>query len=448
MKYVDSGCGKIPLISLIAILSISLTVNLPGLAISPIMGKLDHVFKNVTELEIQLLTVLPNLVTIPFILGSGKICTPKNQIFVLGIGLALYTLTGVLYFFAESMIELILLSCLLGVGCGLVIPLAASLISQNFVGKARTRQLGMKSGISNFTVIFATLFVGWVASISWHLSFIVYMVPIIPLCLIPFMTTAYIDKNKVEATPPPLQPRKEPARPSDDDIRTSKAAKRPANVNFHFQGRASLILLGGVMALYFMATYGTEVVSYYLPFVMGHYHLTTGDVGVATAMFFTAATLSGFFLSRIIHMVGKWTMEIAIVLCVVGLFMVGLLHFYWSYIAGVFVMGLGYGVIQPIIYDKTSYIAPNTAKSTEYFAYLLTCNYIGISLVPFIISGAKRLFDAQGDTNFSFIFNGCVLVVVLLVAIWKRNSFIIAADKDSYEKPVETAPKTENAAKP
>ena len=443
MKYVDSGCGKIPFISLVAILSISLTVNLPGLAISPILGKLDQVFSHVTELESQLLTVLPNLVTIPFILGSGKICTPKNQIFILGIGLALYTLTGVLYFFADSMVELILLSCLLGVGCGLVIPLAASLISQYFVGKARTRQLGMKSGISNFTVIFATLFVGWIASISWHLSFIVYMVPIIPLCLIPFMTSSFIEKHKIEVTPPPMQPLKEPARPSDDDIATTKQTKRPANVNFHFQGRTSLILLFGTMALYFMATYGTEVVSYYLPFAMENYKLTTGDVGVATAMFFTSATISGFFLSKIIQVFKQYTMQLAIVLCIVGLFCVGLLHTYWSYIAGVFIMGLGYGTIQPILYDKTSYIAPNTAKSTAYFSYLLTCNYIGISIVPFIVGAAKRLFEAQGDPNFSFIFNGFVITAVLLVAIWKRKSFVIEADPDSYEKPAVPASSTE-----
>lgn len=441
MKYVDSGCGKIPLISLLAILSISLTVNLPGLAISPIMGKLDHVFNHVTELEIQLLTVLPNLVTIPFILGSGKICTQKNQMAVLAIGLGLYTLTGVLYFFADSMIELILLSCLLGVGCGLVIPLAASLISQYFVGKARTRQLGMKSGVSNFTVIFATLFVGWVAAISWHLAFIVYMIPIIPLLLIPFMTSGYIEKHKIEVTPPPMQPLKEPAKPADEDIKTSKVTHKPANVNFHFQGRTSLILLVGVMALYFMATYGTEVVSYYLPFTMSHYKLTTGDVGVATAMFFTSATLSGFFLSRIIRIFGEYTMQVAILLCILGLFAVGILHAYWSYIAGVFIMGLGYGVIQPVIYDKTSYIAPNTAKSTAYFSYLLTCNYIGISLVPFIIGAAKRLFDAGGNPNFSFVFNGIVMAVVLLVAIWKRRSFIMEADPNSYELPASNVAK-------
>jgi len=44
MKYIETGYGKIPYISLIAILSISLVVNLPGLAISPIMGKLDQNF--------------------------------------------------------------------------------------------------------------------------------------------------------------------------------------------------------------------------------------------------------------------------------------------------------------------------------------------------------------------------------------------------------------------
>lgn len=427
MKYVNSGYGKIPLLSLIAILSISLTVNLPGLAISPIMGKLNQVFDHVTELEIQLLTVLPNLVTIPFILCSGKICTRKNQIFILGIGLGLYTLTGVLYFFADSMIELILLSCLLGVGCGLVIPLAASLISQYFVGKARTKQLGMKSSISNFTVIFATLFVGWMAAINWHLAFIVYMVPIIPLALIPFMTDGYISKNSIDVEAPPYEPHKEPA-PTAEENQKRAVAPKPTSPNFHFSGKRIVWLLFGIMALYFVMTYGTEVVSYYLPFTMEHYHLSTGDVGVATAMFFAAATISGFLLTRLISVFRHRTIQISIALCIIGLLLIGLLHFYWSFIAGVFIMGFGYGIVQPVIYDKTSYIAPTTAKSTEYFSYLLTCNYIGISIVPFIVGGAKKLFDAGGDPNFSFIFNACVLVLVLGLAIWKHRSFVFEAD--------------------
>lgn len=422
MKYVDSGNGKMPLISLIAILSISLTVNLPGLAISPIMGKLNQVFSNVTELEIQLLTVLPNLVTIPFILCSGKICTQKNQMWILGIGLALYTLTGILYFFANSMIELILLSCLLGVGCGLVIPLAASLVSQYFEGKARTKQLGMKSSLSNFTVIFATLFVGWVASISWHLSFIVYMIPIIPLCLIPFMTDSYISKHSIKNT----------SNTSTTSQTSAASAPASAPAPVAFPGKTAIKMLFCLMGLYFMMTYGTEVVSYYLPFSMEHYKLNTGDVGVATAMFFLAATVSGFLLTHIIDFFQRKTMQLAILLCVIGLYFVAAFHAYWAYIVGVFIMGLGYGVVQPVIYDKTSYVAPTREKSTAYFSYLLTCNYIGISLVPFIISGAKHLFGATDDVNFSFLFNGCILAIVLIVAIVKRHSFVFEADPTYY----------------
>lgn len=423
MKYVNSGSGKMPLISLIAILSISLTVNLPGLAISPIMGKLNQVFTNVTELEIQLLTVLPNLVTIPFILCSGKICNQKNQIFILGLGLGIYTLTGVLYFFATTMTQLILLSCLLGVGCGLVIPLAASLVSQYFTGKARTRQLGMKSSLSNFTVIFATLFVGWVASIGWHLSFIVYMIPIIPMCLIPFMTDKYITQHSIPNAPSTAQGATAASAPTAQ----SAAPKRTP-----FPGKSALVMLVCLMALYFIMTYGTEVVSYYLPFSMEHYKLSTGDVGVATAMFFLAATVSGFLLTHIIDYFQRATMQLAILLCAIGLFFVGFFHAYWAYIVGVFVMGFGYGVVQPVIYDKTSYVAPTPQRNTEFFSYLLTCNYIGISLVPFIIGAAKKLFDATADPNFSFIFNGCIVVLVLLLAIWKRRSFVFEADPTYY----------------
>lgn len=441
MKYVDAGNGKMPLISLIAILSISLTVNLPGLAISPIMGKLNQVFHHVTELEIQLLTVLPNLVTIPFILCSGKICKKDNQMLILAVGLGIYTLTGVLYFFADTMIELILLSCLLGVGCGLVIPLAASLVSQYFSGQARTKQLGMKSSISNFTVIFATLFVGWIASISWHLSFIVYMVPIIPLCLIPFMTDTYISKHRILTSPKVTTTHDDDTEAAQTFASNAKPAVRVHNIPpktskvwIAFPGKTAIRMLFCLMGLYFAMTYGTEVVSYYLPFTMEHYKLSTAEVGVATAMFFAAATLSGFLLTHIIKIFKKKTTQLAIFLCVIGLFMMGFLHEYWAYIAGVFIMGFGYGVVQPVIYDKTSYVAPTAAQSTEYFAYLLTCNYIGISVVPFIVGAAGKLFGASHDVNFSFIFNGAIVAAVCLLAIWKHKSFVFEADPQYYKE--------------
>lgn len=54
----------------------------------------------------------------------------------------------------------------------------------------------------------------------------------------------------------------------------------------------------------------------------------------------------------------------------------------------------------------------------------------------------KRLFDAQSDPNFSFIFNGFLCVAVLVLAIVKRKSFVFRADATSYEHPAPTASTT------
>ena len=173
MKYVSNGRGSIPLITMIALLSISLVVNLPGLAVSPLMGKLEDLFPHSSQLEIQLLTLLPNLVIIPMILLSGKITSLKNQSIILGIGLCIFLFSGVLYCFADSMPMLIGLGALLGIGCGLIVPIAASILSEWFYGRERVKVLGYKSGTSNGIVILATIFVGWAADYSWHAAFTV-----------------------------------------------------------------------------------------------------------------------------------------------------------------------------------------------------------------------------------------------------------------------------------
>ena len=95
--------------------------------------------------------------------------------------------------------SLIIISCFLGIGCGIVIPLAAGMLAQYFTGKYRMKQLGIKSGIANFCLIFATFVVGWLGQKNWHLPFIVYLVPIIPIILTKFFSKKYIDKEEIVA---------------------------------------------------------------------------------------------------------------------------------------------------------------------------------------------------------------------------------------------------------
>ncbi len=430
MKYVDSGAGKLPLITLIAILSISLTVNLPGLAISPIMGKLQSIFPHASEFEIQLLTVLPNLVIIPFMLISGKLSVGHSQSLLVTVGLVIYLFAGVLYFFAGSMIELILISALLGVGCGIVVPLAGGLIGQYFVGDARVKYLGYKSGVSNFTIILGTLFVGLVAGKNWHLPFIVYMIPIIPICLIPFLTKNYIDAHRIDPkVTPPYEPLKEP-----DSVAHPKPEKsHPTSVNFHFTGKEAFRLLMGVIIIYFVTTYSSEVISYYLPFTFKHYGLSTSATGDATSLYFLACTLAGFALPKTIKYIGKDVLIIGACVVMATLYITGFFHHYIGYLVAIAFMGFAYGTMQPIIYDKATYLAPTAQESSKYFSYVLAANYIGISLTPVIVTGMSRLFGAQSDPDFSYILNGSIMILLILFMLWKRKTYSVQVDPQLYK---------------
>lgn len=417
MRYVNSGNGKMPLISLLAILSISLTVNLPGLAISPIEGKLHDVFTHVSDLQIQLLEVLPNVVVIPFILLAGKIATRRRQIGVLAFGLILYALSGVAYLFADSMNMLIILGCVLGIGCGLVIPLAASLISEYFEGEARASVLGKKSGLSNFMVIIGTALVGWIAEFDWHYSFFIYLTPIIPLLLLPFMSNRFIASHQTVTTP---------------DTTVADTSATPAVVKKPLVSmKAVFWAMAGLIGLYVAMTYGTMVVGYYIPFTMQHFRFDSGQVGVATAMYYLAATVAGFLLPYIVKILGKASLQTAIFLMALGLYAIAMFHTDISYCIAIFVTGFGYGILQPVIYDKTTRVAPDKAASTRYFSYLLSGNYVGIAITPFIIDAMSKLFRAGNNVEFSYIFNGSFTAAILILSIICWRSFVFNANRHS-----------------
>ena len=135
---IQTGHGTIPLITLIGIWSISALNALPGLAVSPILGKLSAIFPHSTELDIQMLSSLPSLLIIPFILLAGKLTERVNFIRLLQAGLAIFALSGVLYLLSGQMWQLIAVSALLGVGSGLIVPLSTGLISKYFVGSCET----------------------------------------------------------------------------------------------------------------------------------------------------------------------------------------------------------------------------------------------------------------------------------------------------------------------
>lgn len=431
---IETGHGPISLITLISIWSISLVVNLPGLAITPILSDIKSVFPHASQLEVQMLTVLPNLFIIPFVLLSGKLSVSRNKIGILVTALIIYLASGLLYFWASSMTQLIVISCLLGIGCGLVIPIAAGLIADYFTGKYRMKQLGIKSGIANLALVVATFAVGWLAKENWRMPFVVYMLPIIPLLLTPFLSK----KRRPVAPAEPYVPDPDRTdRTYRESLRRAEASASPISVIAGSPavqaqpepplGKINWRQLAGAMMLYGISTYAVNVVAYYLPFIAAGQHISDQTVGVMTAVFFLAIMAPGFLLPYIVKGLKGVTIPLALLLILAGL-LAGV-YGAGDFILGVsaFAMGLGYGIIQPIVYDKA--VECSTGRqSTLALSLVLAMNYTAVALAPFVVDMFRYIFGSH-ESIFPYQLNAVIIGVFFLLSLVFVRRFAFNVNK-------------------
>ena len=150
--------------------------------------------------------------------------------------------------------------------------------------------------------------------------------------------------------------------------------------------------------------------------------MSTTQVGIVTAAYYFTCSLAGAFVSRLKNLFGSRAILICLALCATGLITIGLTHSFVVYVAASLLTGFGYGIIQPIIYNKTTYVAPTQALGTRYFGYVLSANYVGIMLVPYIDNLARKLMGATAP-GFEFTFSGFVVVGLLIWAIVERSNY-------------------------
>ncbi len=404
---IQTGRGTISIITLIGIWSISALTSLPGLAVSPILGKLDKIFPTFSELDIQMLTSLPSLLIIPFTLLAGKLTEKNNYVRILQIGLVIFSISGILYMISNQMWQLIIVSAILGIGAGIIIPLSTGLISKYFVGKYRVKQFGLSSAITNVTLVVATLLTGYLAELkNWHWPFIVYLLPIVSIFL-SFSLKQSMDKGEGSET--------------TQDNGTSNATVAPSEVINSKYGINIKHLLS-IMGLYGAITYIVIIISFNLPFLMQSYGYSSGKSGLMISLFFLAIMAPGLFLNNILHFLKSKTILTSLIFIAIGLLVVWIFKAEWLIALGCIFMGAGYGVIQPLLYDKTS-SSSTPQKTTLALGFMMAMNYLAVLLCPFIIDLFELIFHTKSQ-HFPFIFNLVLTGILILIAIIRNKTFL------------------------
>lgn len=401
---INTGQGTIPLITLIGIWSVSALTSLPGLAVSPILGELSTIFPHATELDIQMLTSLPSLLIIPFVLLAGKLAEKRDFIRLLRVGLWLFAASGVLYLFSSRMWQLMAVSALLGIGAGLIIPLSTGLISRYFTGEYRVRQFGYSSAITNMTLVVATAVTGYLAEVHWRLPFVVYLLPLISLVL-----SAYLKKDAASVT-----------------IKQAAAIIPPIQSTPVISGKYGIHIrhLVQLMLFYGLVTYVVLVVTFNLPFLMEAHHFSSGNSGLMISLFFLAIMAPGFMLDSLVKLLGNKTKLYSLLAIAIGLLLIWISPTEWLIVPGCILVGLGYGIIQPLIYDKTVDTAI-PQKTTLALAFVMVMNYLAILLSPFITDFFQWIFHT-GSQEFPFIFNLCITILIMYWAYAKKEEFLFS----------------------
>lgn len=393
---IKTGQGTISLQKLFAIYSISMITSLPGLAISPILGKLETIFHSASELQLQMLESLPSFIIVPFILLSGRLSLWINKKKLLITGTSLFFICSLIYPFANTMWLLLLNSAILGIGAGLVIPFSTGLVADYFSGRYRTQQLGFSSAINNFTLVLATLFAGFLAGINWHLSFVVYCISGVSLFFVFFL-----DKKLPEST-----------------ATQTKISPKHTRVKWPVK----------LMLFYYLITLLALTIPLNLSLYMHNLKLGNYDTsGTLISVFFLSITLPGLMIYKILEHLKGYTNFICMLLISTGLILFACKAGLVLLTVGVIFIGIGYGIMQPIIYDKTAKRVP-PKDATFALSLVMVMNYIAIITYPFIVKLLESLFHSD-SAYFPFLLCMCLSIAFTIFTFFRRNTETLGIDQ-------------------
>ena len=184
------------------------------------------------------------------------------------------------------------------------------------------------------------------------------------------------------------------------------------------------------MLFYFFVTYAVLAVAFYASFLIDDYKIDSSFSGVLISLFFLAIMLPGLFIDKIIVRLKQNVNLVSLGLVCAGLLCVGIFRGKVMLVVAL-LAGFGYGVMQPVVYDKVATIAP-PRSATLALSFVMAMNYLAVMVCPFIVDLFRHLFHTHSD-RFPFFFNAAAVLVMVIVTWRCRGNFTLGLDESYYK---------------
>ena len=370
-----------------AILTMSF-VQMGTNGIAPILAQIAAAFPDASATRIQFLMTFPSIFCLIFTLISAFLSDvlPKKTLALSGLGIV--SAAGILAFlFHDSLGVLFLWAGVLGIGIGMVAPIAPALINELFHGTEKQTMLGWQNSATSIGSMLMTFLGGFLAVRGWNFGYLVYLlgIPGIILSLrgVPVQKRMVSGKGK--------ETKREPFR----------------------------LVVWREMLITFVLLMVYSAVPANLAMLVAERGLgSTTLSGTMSTLFLCGGMVCGLFFGKLATLLKGRTDVIGALVLAAGALMITVSPAVPVISAGCFIAGSSISLIMPVCMGSAGRLK---GYETLNSALLLGSSFVGVFITPLLTSLTARI-SGSDSVIYRFFMVGIVAVILaILILLLKRK---------------------------
>lgn len=355
-------------------------------AIAAILADISAEFLEASTVAVQYLMTFPNLLVVVMSIVTARLSVrvPKKMLAMAGLCASLIAGIGS-FLFHGSIVLLYCWAGVLGIGIGLVVPIAASLIADYFDGGEKDELLGYQTAAANIGSMLMTFFGGMLAVAGWHYNYLVYL-----LALPGIVFTMMFVPERNAAT-------------QEGSKKTERTGIKIPKATWSY-----FVIAAVFMLLFYMGPTN-------LAMFVGERGIGSAmTTGTAATILLLGGTVMGLIFGKVASRMGKYTITLGFLILAAGFFVLytakGLPALYF----GSFLVGTSNTLVLPQCMG--SVVTQDKEQSTFLMSAVFAVANLGTFLAP-ALTGVSAVVMGNDMASSRFLFTGSAAVVCLVLSV-------------------------------
>ncbi len=375
----------------IAIITMSL-VQMGTNGIAPILAQIAAAFPEASDTGIQFLMTFPSIFCLIFTMISAFLSDrlPKKTLAV--SGLSIICLTGVAAcIFHSSLTILYVWAAFLGIGIGMVAPLAPALVNECFEGSEKQTMLGWQNSANNVGSMLMTFLGGFLATLGWNYGYLVYLMGVFGI----FFALIGVPGRKEQGF----------TKEADNEV---VKKREPFKL---------VILKEMIVTALFLVIYSAGPAN--LAMLVSERELgDTAYAGTISTMFLLGGTITGLLFGLLFSKLKRWTAMCGALVLAAGAVIIAFSNSTALLVIGCLVAGASISMILPVCMGGAGKLK---GYETLNSAMILSSSFVGVFLAPFITNIAA-LLSGSNSTRYRFLtIAGIAVILAVITVVFKMG---------------------------